>query len=73
MSLRQDGGPKNIHSIILMQTKPPLAAGVHKSYILNIQDIRQLSFRLDNLRLTKQQKAQHTKQLDNIPNIRQSL
>ena len=30
-------------------------ARVHKSYSPSIQDIRQLSFRLDNLRLIKQQ------------------
>ena len=54
-----------------------LGAGVQKSNILNIRDIRQLSLRLDNLRLRERQnaglKAQPAKRLDNIPNRRQSL
>ena len=33
------------------------SAGVQKSYILNIRDIRQLSLRLDNLRLKERQNA----------------
>ena len=64
--------------LILVKLLPQtgITRGAEKLY-LNIQDIRQLSLRLDNLRLKERQnawpKAQHTKLLDNIHNRRHRL